>query len=86
MDSRDLLNVMAFTCDVALGKRDPVQRTVVKEARLPSAEHVKAPFSACCVFVCIVILLLFGSTLTIERYFSELDVSIRKHAHRHMWP
>jgi hypothetical protein len=44
--SRDLLNVMVFTCDVGLGKRDPVQRTVVKQTRSPSAGHVKAPFFA----------------------------------------
>jgi hypothetical protein len=56
------LNVMAFTCDVALGKRDPVQRTVVKE-RPPSAKHVKAPFSAWSVFVCISILLLVKTPL-----------------------
>jgi hypothetical protein len=43
--SRDPPNVMTFTCDVGLGKRDPVQRTVVKQARLPSARHVKAPSS-----------------------------------------
>jgi hypothetical protein len=51
------LSVMAFTCDVGLGKRDPVQRTVVKEVRPPSARHVKAPFSAWSVFVYIIILL-----------------------------
>jgi len=86
MDSRDLRNVMTFTCDVALGKRDPVQRTVVKEARLPSAGHVKAPFSVCRVFVCIFVSLLFKVTLATERSFLEVYIKLRKHAHWHMWP
>jgi hypothetical protein len=51
------LNVISFTCDVDLGKRDPVQRTVVKQVRPPSVKHVKAPFSAWSVFVRISILL-----------------------------
>jgi hypothetical protein len=52
------LSVMAFTCDVGLGKRDPVQRTVIKE-RPPSAKHVKAPvlslsaLSLCCTSRCL---------------------------------
>ena len=77
---------MTFTCDAALGKRDPIQRTVVKEARLPSAEHVKAPFSVRRVFVRIFVLLLFKCTLTVRRSSPRTDIQPRKHAHRHMWP